>query len=81
MNFAGKTYYSITELCLQPDFNERLAMTKINVKNLRLGPIQSKKYFEAVAVVHKISEETGGILMDENIDLLMRYYQKYRWWK
>ena len=72
-----KTYYSIFTLILESDFNERLAMARINCETLRLGPLQTRKYIEALAVAHRNSEETGGVVNDKNMRLLVGYWQKY----
>lgn len=71
------TYYSIIDLVTQPDFSERKAMTEINVKTLGLGPRQSRKYFEAVAILHRKMLEGKLVNATEPEEmLLLKYYHK-----
>lgn len=48
-----KFYYPIMTIVSQPDFTERKVMTEANVQGLFLGPIQARRYFEAVAILSR----------------------------
>lgn len=70
-------YWSVIDIVTESDFNERVLKTKQNIKYLRLSVIQSKKYYEAVAVLHRTWLVQGIIPGNSaSAKLMIKYYKQ-----
>jgi len=57
-----KPLFTVSEI-LDSDFNKSLKMKRHNAEKLNLGPIQTKRYIEAFAIIsqYRRSEHFAGI--------------------
>lgn len=65
--------YPISEILCQPDFSERKVMIDVNVQRLGLGVVQSKRYFESVAILRQYPTHPQK-QQDVAMGMLKRYH-------